>query len=236
MILAAGDSARFSARGIKKPKGTLQLKWRGETASMIEHCTPKIDDVTVVCKIGDPAFDFLKEKGFYLEKIQRSTGQADSCMQALKYMRGEVLVVNCDNAFDCDISQLVHACRANGASVGAAVFETNGTPEARQKYGYIDAYPFFRFGVEKTPMSPYALAGAFYFRSPAHYYGAYIEALKEPHAELYISALFKHFTAPRFAMLIPRGCLHEWGTPQDLYNDPFVDVVDEEWPFQRREL
>jgi NDP-sugar pyrophosphorylase family protein len=217
VVPAAGECVRFRKAGYALPKGLLRLEWNGSEASMIEHVVGRDHDATIVCKAQD--FNLFKRKLPYLKivPIASTEGQAHTIFQGIADLALDrpLLVINCDNAFDIELDEFVKECVRTQATCGAVVFES----ELESKYGYVDAQPWFSRGAEKSPISGYALAGAFYFANTLTYVQAFRTG-KNP--ACYVSALFEHITGSKLAYKIERSQLHEWGTPEDIKLDSTV--------------
>jgi dTDP-glucose pyrophosphorylase len=235
LIPAAGESSRFRAQYGGVPKGLIRFGWRTGEKTMIEHCVPRgwEGNVVVMCREQDAdLFAAELPSTWFLQSVPHTTGQADTVQQAWVPADHEVLVVNCDNGFENGMGMFLTACRRFKASAGAVVMPGRGN----RRYGYVDDYPLFRRAVEKSAISNYALAGAFYFQN--------IETIKDAYAlliaegagagERYLSALFERITGPKVAYHISKNELHEWGTPELLHADHSVTQLSEQPLCQRR--
>ncbi len=223
IIPAAGDSVRFATRGFSGPKGLLRFQWREKEATMLEHvavCAPYKS--LIVCKRSAyNLFSAALGSKFDIRAIEDSYGQAHTVYQAVfeqAIVPKDFLVINCDNAFDINMDEFVDACRMRNAACGAVVFRSDG----ETKYGYVDSAPIFKFGAEKIAISPFALAGAFYFKSRRVYMNAFDGSIRCP----YVSQLFQYVSGPMYAHEIERERLHEWGTPEDIMIDGTVTGFD----------
>lgn len=219
VIPAGGDSMRFKAKGFKEPKGLIKLTWRDKEATMLEHIVGDSNLCYLVVK-QEWYNTFLKTLpgNFMIKSIYSTEGQAHTVYQFLfenAFARDmDIVIVNCDNAFDMPLSEFVKQCRANDADCGVMVFESAG----ETKYGYVNNAPFFQFGKEKVAISPFALAGTFYFKNRSIFLAAH-RATNQP---IYISDMFGAIKGVRYAYVINRDDLHEWGTPEDILNDKTV--------------
>lgn len=237
VALAAGESKRFKEYGISKPKGMIDLRWRGNTSSMLEHSAQLYGvrfakwPVRIAVRHADSkqwmewsAIGVRPRYGFHY--IVASSGQADTAQQAVEMIDGHILIVNCDNAFELNLERFVERCRRQQVACGAIVFPSNG----EAKYGYVNDAPWFDYGAEKSPISQWALAGAFYFKDRHVLRTAYTAVPWVTGRERYLSQVFGHITGPLLAYRIGRNDLHEWGTPQDVLDDHTIGIADEEWP------
>lgn len=232
LIPAAGSSQRFKDAGILKPKGLLEMVWQDRKTTMIEHCIPLTPGIPI--RVACRSEDLVKFHGALchnknIKFIAISTptrGQAHTCVAMSKGVEGAIIIINSDNGFDLDVEEFISACDHVNASAGAVVFVASG----ERKYGYVSDHPFFDFGIEKSPISAFALAGMFYFKSAEILQLAYSIAFDQKSAgEEYLSQLFGVIPHPKFAYRIPKSSLHEWGTPLDLLADTTVSVTDTEW-------
>lgn len=232
LIPAAGSSQRFKDAGILKPKGLLKMTWHGLNMTMIEHCMPLTPNVPI--RVACRSEDIVKfhaalchNKNIKFAALSTPTrGQAHTCVIMSKEVEGAIIIINSDNGFDLDVEEFISACDHVDASAGAVVFVAGG----ERKYGYVSDHPFFDFGIEKSPISAFALAGMFYFKSAEILQLAYSIAFnKKTTHEEYLSQLFSVIPHPKLAYRIPKSSLHEWGTPLDLLADTTVNVTDTEW-------
>jgi len=235
LIPAAGESRRFAEAGYQKPKGLLKMGWRGKRRTMIEHVVESVSDSLaplIGCRPQDwEAFAAALPADYVVIPVGASMGQADTVARLACAPHigayDQLLVVNSDNAFavkEHRLTTFAHNWYANSkASAGAVVFDAN-----EYRFGYIDAYPDFNFGIEKKPISRYALAGAFFFRSARILLDAWAEWRRDskPDDEPYLSGLFKYIEGPKLASMIDRNQLHEWGTPQAIAEDKTVTFIE----------
>lgn len=239
VVLAAGVSQRFKDWGVLKPKGLIDLRFKGHVLSMIEHSAQArmrigagwepSNPVRIAVRTADletfakwSSFGMRTRYGFHY--IVASTGQADTAQQAVEGIEGAILIVNCDNAFDTSLSVFVDKCSHSGLLAGALVFPTQG----ETRYGYVSSAPYFESGAEKTPISEWALAGAFYFKNRHVIRSAFEQTKWSVDRERYLSQLFFAIPGLKLAVRIGRDQLHEWGTPQDILSDRTVEISDQD--------
>lgn len=215
------------------PKPLLKFLYKEKFGMMLEHVIPTFSTISTNVVVGYRAmqsgFFHHELPGYSQVQLHRTIGQADTVRQMAETVDGDLLVINSDNAFEPNVLEhFVMRCRDEKANVGAVVFEADS-----ERYGYVDDYPFFIGGAEKAPISPYALAGAFYFKHNAIISAAHRQAmlnLAPFEGELYLSHLFMYMPSPKLAHLIDYASVHEWGTPELLEKDPTVLV---NWTAQR---
>lgn len=230
LIPACGSSVRFKDR-TALPKGVIEFRWRDRMDFMIGHVMsvfPRDQQAAIICQTEEyQLFNRLPSR-FGIFTLPPTAGQADTVFQALRYGYGRVaphedfMVINSDNVIE-RLAESIGFFRVSGKNCGAVVF-----PEATgsRRYGFIDGAPIFSKGAEKERLSDFALAGAFYFRSRSVFDSAYQKAVVSHRSprELYISHLFEHVVGGGIAWTIPRAALHEWGSSQQLEEDPEVRV------------
>jgi hypothetical protein len=230
LIPAAGESKRFSDVGILKPKGLIRSKWKVDEfttreGTMIEHVVPLRwqGEIRVACKLDlKSMFEAELPKEWSIFPVISTRGQADTVWQACQDLPNDILIINSDNGFSCDLHDFVTYCQSINTVCGTVVFKSRN-----ERYGYINDFPYFEYGVEKIVVSDYALAGAFYFRSAKTIMNAATLALNEPMLkghEIYLSDLFAHISGLKVGYLIEESKLFEWGSPSQLLKDKSLEV------------
>lgn len=221
VIPAGGDSARFAARGYKGPKGLLKFEWKEKYATMLEHVVSDKRCSVIARQEWASVFFRVLPENFNVVAVPGTEGQAHTVYQGVYQgvyyspIATDFVVMNCDNAFDEPLDIFVAKCREQEAVCGAVVFES----KRELKYGYVSDAPFFIRGAEKNPISPFALAGAFYFKSRDVFLTGFKRVGRTPE---YISEMFAAIVGTKYAHVIPRTSLHEWGTPDDILTDSTV--------------
>lgn len=210
IIPAAGDSVRFQEK-TAMPKGLVRFGWNGRSGTMIEHVVPSDwdGDVIVGCKQADKKlFTRRLPASYYIVSMPPTTGQAET-VRNLAYEaphHWDCIVVNCDNAFKSGtLRRFVDYCRESDAICGALTFMPD---DDYDRYGYVNAHPNFSYGTEKVRISKWALAGAFYFKSPRK-----LTQYMPLHTR-YLSESFMTMPKPKVSMEIRRSDLYEWGTAE----------------------
>lgn len=213
IIPAAGESARY-ASVTSLPKGLTYFRHAGRWDFMLKHVLSsarQAERLIVGVRAQDIELFSSAMPRMVFTPIAKTRGQADTVQQLAWTDTGseDILILNCDNAFEPHvIDNFVQQCRHVGAECGAVVFKPSSSNQ--RKYGYVDGYPFFETGAEAVPLSHYALAGAFYYKSSSAL------ASSMPVDAVYLSETFKHVRGTKLAHLIKEHQLYEWGTPQDL--------------------
>lgn len=232
IVPAAGQSHRFRLR-TARPKGLLKFRFLDHYRTMIEHC---VDDwpgpVYVACRKDDEE-EFSKTLTDYsIVPITESHGQAHTVAQVATRFNGPFVVLNSDNAFRPyhAMETFVKTALVVDAVASCMTFITGTFDDAGPaKYGYVDGHPTFADGAEKVRISRFALAGAFCFRDAQEFADAEEKAREHVGigpTELPLSAAFVWLPQKKLSHVIPRSFLHEWGTPDDLLNDPDVRHID----------
>lgn len=221
LIPAAGDSRRFREAGFIGPKGLIHMVWKGRRGTMISHVIDSVGvTLNTIIGVSPESAPFFEDRLPIYERciVYNSQGQASTvvAMTDRLHKNDEILVVNCDNAFDdCAPMRMVLQARRLEAVAATLVFKATGN-----RYGYVDTAPFFTYGEEKNPISEHALAGAFYFRTVDEFQSAWLSYISGGQlGETYLSGMFKYMVGRKLAVKIAPHQLHEWGTPQTLRED-----------------
>lgn len=232
IIPAAGESRRFKEMGINTPKPF--LKFRRDAAKprkmMVEHV---IDTLRLVSgpihvvthrdhfeKYVLPDSEVANDTRVKFTLVTEGThGQAHTVLHGLRGVtnREDILVVNVDNAFNYPLEVFLEQAKGTGVPAAALVF-----PSREASYSYIDSFPLFLGAEEKQPISPWAMAGAYYFKTAGIYRAAYekqVRAKRALNGEFYISGLFEFVEKlPCLAIAISRENVTGFGTPEELKN------------------
>jgi len=205
---------------------------------MIEHALGPLrnsERVVVVCRKEDllSFVDRLPNHWLFVP-VESTRGQADSVRIGLKGAmecwegdKFEVMVVNTDAGFVYPLDVFYEQARNFPGAV--MLFRGHGDTS----YSYVCDYPLFSHAQEKRPISPWAIAGAYYFQDSRCLYEALVAQARDniTHAgELYLSGVFNvgPYRLSRFlAVAMHRWQLAVWGTPEDLARDASVGIVDE---------
>lgn len=212
MVPAAGDSVRYRQH-TSIPKGLIVFRHSGQYATMVDHVVPKgLRTNVMVGALAEHAKEFKRRlpKHWNILSLSPTSGQAETVWQMAHEapLKLDLLVVNCDNAFsEGTLEYFLKHCRERDTVCGALVFSPSENPE---RYGYVNDYPNFSYGAEKVAISKHALAGAFYFQSPA-----FIIRHGSPNAH-YISEWFFDMPKPKLAYQLFEDEVWEWGTAEDL--------------------
>lgn len=236
IVPAGGSSRRFKEAGIELPKGLIRFRCTGDNTpyprTMIEHVLDHewLDGLkTIVATRAEEGEQFAASlpDAWTVCAIPETQGQADTVRRTIvaEQIQGPVLVVNSDNRIDYPLMAL---CQ-QGQNYAAATLVFTGSGDTA--YSYVEEFPLFQAAHEKTPCSPWAIAGAFYFRDAQALKKA-IESQRdasETHAgEYYLSGAMSHLTMglDKLAVVMPRTMLRGWGTPEELARDPAVIIED----------
>lgn len=226
IVPAAGESKRFKAKGILRPKPLLKFSWKHSAQkTMLEHAVSGTNSpIQVICQEKDVvAFQQAIPAKFSLYTLFESKGQADTVAQLILSSRIEtdpILIVNSDCMFLYSLDIFVAQARQFPAA--ALVFDGDYNPA----YSYVDDFPIFRYAVEKEPISPWALAGAFYFDSAQKYLKAFDKYRAENRPEEYVSEVYNYIEGDKLAVYIPREQLVGWGTPDEFFSDSNISNIE----------
>ena len=219
IIPCGGNSSRFNQDGRPKAATVIELPGR-PAARMVDYVaqfrTQQLhadENVAIVCK---------REHSEILQDaypIDSTRGQAETVAQFLRGQHLDLvedqsfLVVNSDNYFHFDLEIFAKQCE--GFSAGALVFHVNKD----YSYGYVDSFPVFEKAVEKKMVTPFALAGAFWFSSAKEFNKAFekqFHANGKVNNEFYISSLFEYLEGDKLAVLITENEFEHWTAPHDI--------------------
>lgn len=240
LVLAAGYSQRFREKygPDYPPKQFLQFRptRRADPAQMWENVTHGLS-------MGSRFYAaFQHQHAHWLRDSRRqptayvwlhpTRGQADTLLQALRRIPcpDELLVVNCDNGFGHGVlNRLVQEGRHHRQVAAVTMLRRN-----EKRWSFVDGHPTFHRAAERRMLTPFALAGAYYFpnadeamyaaeravanayeESPMTLDGSPVPTsvrLREP----YISEMFGWMPDPKLSVEIDPGHFHDWGTPETL--------------------
>jgi hypothetical protein len=157
--------------------------------------------------------------------LPETDGQADTVRRTIvaEQIQGPVLVINSDNRIEYPLMAL---CQ-QGQSYAAATLVFTGAGDTA--YSYVEEFPLFHRAWEKRACSPWAIAGAFYFKD-ARTIKLAIESQRDTqteHAgEYYLSGSMEYLAMDKLAVVMPKIMLRGWGTPEELARDPDVAIED----------
>lgn len=236
----AGRGSRFGREGVALPKPLIPLNdrpffwWATES---LRRVTPLREMVFVVLEehVRDFAIDRRVHEYYPDARVvglpEVTSGAAETAAVGLRALSsaGPVAINDSDHAFRCtEIPGLVE--NLQGQADAALMCFRSDSPS----YSYAD---LGRGGqvigtVEKRVVSPFAIAGCYFFSNPAAYlrlYDGYVEDC--PYEELFVSGLYNRLVATR-------GCIRKivterhvsFGTPEELARlDPSTLRTKPEW-------
>jgi NDP-sugar pyrophosphorylase family protein len=221
IIPAAGESRRFSKKGIKTPKPLIKFRWgNSEKKTMLEHAMTGIVHQPIL--VGLKALP-SEEINYGVIQISSSLGQAHTVAQIVQRLKLDtsILILNSDSMFKYPLMTFIQ--QVQDFKGGAIVF--NG--EYNPIYSYIDHYPLFERTAEKEPLSPWAMAGAFYFKSKNDFLLAYEKYHSANNGrEEYISEVYNYLPGQKLAVFIPREQWICWGTAEELLADENISDLE----------
>ncbi len=245
LVPAAGEGQRFRDIGIETAKPLIQFR-RGDSPrmTMLEHALRGLDvpDARILVGVrGDQPWPTLTNlcAPHELRLVGRTQGQTHSVM-ALALAAGydpesqeevpdaPALVVNCDQGFFGDLLNVMsrsHALFPPPVEAAVLTFQSRD-----RRYSYVDQAPRFQYAVEKRPVSRWALAGAYWFRSTK----ALLDACIKQHRmgprhndELYLSGALE-FLGGGWCLEVDKKYVFSWGTPEELAADVAVHDLSPE--------
>lgn len=228
IIPAAGESTRFMAAGYKKAKPWITFARHEEQTpiTMLEHVLRYLDPLpremerrVVMASHHSPK---KVVQGVSPVMVRDSHGQAESVMAALSGDQADddVIVMNVDAVFNYPIKTFYEQVQHQESA--ALVFK--GGKDL--SYSYVDGYPLFYRACEKDAVSPWAMAGLYYFRSVSAMKSAWNKQqdLQVRHnGEFYLSGLMTCMKSASLAVCIPADDIVSFGTPELLnFNSTFI--------------
>jgi hypothetical protein len=198
---------------------------------MLEHSINGVDGYDI--HIGarkEHVEEFKKQFGddFTIHEIKSTNGQADTVAQINEKLYQDddypVLVINSDQMFLYPLETFL--AQVQEFEAGVLVFEGNRNPV----FSYVDDFPVFQKAAEKQAISPWAIAGAFYFKSTDILHKAF--KIQEPEqrqddalltrGESYLSHTLNFIEGAKLAVFTTPHKVIGWGTPEQLLSDPRV--------------
>lgn len=238
LIPAAGVSRRFRDKGILTPKPLIKFQYGLSPArTMLEHAISGIGNKPLVGVLEKDKRDWTWPARVDLIPlaVEETQGQADTVLKMLKWMDAagifvddeDVLILNSDARITYDLDTFVR--QSNDFHCAALVFEDRNKWPTVPPYSYVNAFPEFQRAAEKEQISPWAIAGAFYFSKMALLRDAILEQIankeRAKNDEYYLSGTLARHTGDKLAVLCKREQVISWGTPEELFGDPQVTHV-----------
>jgi NDP-sugar pyrophosphorylase family protein len=217
VILAAGQSERFTREGYKTPKPFLLVDWREQVQQMLWHV---INSVPLNCyeisvaipegcsKLVNLDFGWHRSK-VTLYEIPPTKGPADTARTILERMS------TTHSTLFMDVDVINHTNDLQRLST----FTTCGvlvTESVNPLFSYVDALGSFTHIKEKERISKYAVSGAYFVHHMA--LKEFRELLVDTvngYNEPYLSDVFDKLTCEKFSLHTTYEPV-DWGTPRSL--------------------
>lgn len=234
VVPACGFSERFRAAGIDVHKALIRFHVSpygipGEYKTMLQNSLSDLrGHRLVVVARPDDEEDFTKAFSNNMIIQEPTEGQAHTVKLACETLEPDspVLVINCDNGFRYSLTTFLSQAR----NFFAAALVVPGRGDT--SFSYVDDFPMFRQAQEKTAISDWALAGVYWFQRADMLVEAITKQMeaddRHSNGEFYLSGTFAHINAGKLAVAMERNQLRDWGTPEGLARDPFVEIEDPE--------
>lgn len=227
IIPAAGESKRFSRKGIKLPKPLIKFSWGDfPKKTMLEHALHGLGDQTVhigtLVKLAQDFKEAFPPPKFFVHQLSESLGQANTVKQVVDKLAFDspILILNSDSMFLYPLGAFL--VQVNGFDGAAIVFDGKYNPA----YSYVDKYPLFDSAIEKDPISPWAMAGAFYFKSKTDFINAYEAYHATSPKEEHLSEVYNFLPGNKLAVFVPKEQWIVWGTAEELLSDDNVNDIE----------
>lgn len=224
IVPAAGRGQRFREAGFDEIKPLIRFTFDPgrRRMSMLFHAIYGTEGWRKI--IGVPLGTVLPSSldmtygNFY--GVAPNGGQADTVVELLRYFtledKGPVLVLNCDTSFRGTVLRdFCHACWTTGMKAGAVVVHRDDG----SSYSFVDNAPIFHRAAERVRLSPWAIAGATWFRNTEILLDALGDALDSGvthNGERYLSTALGLVPGPKLAFPIREELFMEFGTPEKL--------------------
>lgn len=226
----AGRGSRFSRQGIVEPKPLINLLgkpffwWAIES---LARSTPIKELVVVVLEEHIRAFRIDEQiKAFYpdarivaLPDVTKGAAETAAIGIAALQSNGPFAVNDCDHAFALEQTQAIVASLSAGTA-GALV----GFRSQNPAYSYIELLPnnesatlYVSGTVEKQVVSPYAIAGCYFFASKSKFEAFYDDYAKScPYDELFLSGIYNLMIKQGLKVIYQELQDHiSFGTPEE---------------------
>lgn len=230
VMLMAGRGSRFSAAGVLVPKPLIEVTpGRTMAGYVVEWLTPREPHrFFFVClrqQLEDfdfrPVFAATGETAVVIAADELTVGPAATALLAAGHIDNddELLVSYCDGFIAQPIDDFLAHCRSRWAAGAVITYQSDGDTNS---YAVIDADGRVSRTAEKQVISPYATAGAYYFRSGGDFVRAarrMVEAEAHLGVELFVCPVMNEIIADGgivTAFPVGRDKNIEMGTPQDL--------------------
>ena len=229
IVLASGTSSRFGDK--LKQFITFAVEKGGPERQMFENA---VSSLTVPATLWVALRSDLLgrvagcRRAFNVAPVPHTRGQGESLLRALSALpeQGDLLVLNCDVGWAPDVldsfveeAQVLRKDSAivfdSGITVRGLDRNGNQVPEV-SPYSHVNAVPEFRFASEKLAVSPWAMAGAYYFVNRPELARALRTSMGNWSREPYISQAYVHIAGKKNAFVIDKEQWLDWGTPEAL--------------------
>jgi dTDP-glucose pyrophosphorylase len=203
----AGKSKHFPEEEYPFPKPLIEIGQK----TMIEHVVAnlssvgsKIQFIFVVSSVDcrkfhlDSTLNIITDQQCKIVKLERDTkGAACSALMAISHIANQnpLIIANSDQLFDDSISDLIQ--QMGKADAGVITFKS---VHPRWSYVRLDEKDFVAETAEKRPISPYAIAGLYYFRHGQDFVDS---AMKMIHKDAKVNSSF--YIAPCLNEMILKG-------------------------------
>jgi dTDP-glucose pyrophosphorylase len=155
-------------------------------------------------------------------KISGDTkGAACSTLMAVAHINNdrELIIVNNDQIFDCNLNDVLGSFRADRADAGVITFET---VHPRWSYVGLEQENKVIEAAEKKPISRHGIAGFYYFKQGAYFVSAAMQSIKKGasvNGLFYISPVLNEMILANqnvVAQEIDKNVYHTFYTPQKI--------------------
>lgn len=220
LIPAAGESRRFREAGHSRPKPALPIAYGSRVQTMLEWVLGGVPTTrlgpTIVGAHPDLGLSEMVLRPHVRVPVSSTRGQADTLRQMIEAAcpnDAQLLIVNADVVFTMsDVNSLLNEIDFGGADTATMVVRVD-RPDLSKSY--VSSFPWATGFAEKDPISSYAVAGAWAFRSSTHLWTVLQYVCNTMQAEPYLSHAMDNMRGCHACCLAEHRVM-DWGTPEEI--------------------
>lgn len=228
IIPMAGEGKRFIQRGYKVPKPFISVFGK----PMIELVLLNILNINaaitlIIQQLHQRQYEQIVDDLIHSYKVKIVTvdgpteGAAISVLAAHRLINNDspLLIMNCDQLIDVDFRGFLEDIDARDLDGSLMTFQAS---ETRWSYAQINPEGFVTEVREKEVISQFATAGVYYFRQGNMFVDSAIDMIvknQRVNGEFYVGPVYNEAIQNGLKIgifNIPRGCMHDLGTPEGL--------------------
>lgn len=235
LVPAAGNGTRFRVHGVMTPKPLIRFSFHGRgPKEMVRWAVDEAAGMDIEFLIKQEDATLWAQRRLQPRVIGESTrGQAHTIYCALEMGivddNEPFMVVNSDVHLLYPFQKFVNLAHDIDCSAALVVTKADQAKEGKQ-FSFVDQLGHFNHAVEKEEwMSPWAITGHYWFKSPEVFMGAYKRQIGVfPEKEPQISETFNQIRGEKYAHFVPRHRFTDFGTYEKLTTNPNVTNIEME--------